>query len=444
MTCYLQNISLNIHYIYFTGNFKNNNVFSFKFIDIANERDNFPNWHIIIYVVFVVALVVAIAVLVYKRRGSKSKKLQESNRSSLNSFRNSLTDNNKLLDSSTDVKSEVNLLSYYTKREISRSSFTITKHIGSGNFGTVSMGELNGLYSSNSKTTVAIKSTKGPAEGAELRDFLQEIKIMSNTNAHLNLVSMIGSSYSELDGEKEVWLIIEFCNFGDLKTFLVENKKRILQNDSNDQINDKCLIHWAHDVSKGMEFLSRQNIMHGDLAARNVMLDDNPVQSSRYIAKIADFGLSKRFYNNVEYEKQTRNLIPWKWMAYEFLTCDYFTLTSDVWSFGVVLWEIFSFGKIPYGQKGYDEVISQLESGYRLPCPSEVNDITTWDPKVVYEDIKKLCFIEDPNERGTFSQVVETIEHHLSKDELCLYQEMGEKYRTERANYYMQLGKNKT
>ena len=92
-----------------------------------------------------------------------------------------------------DVKSQANLLPYDTKREIPRTMFEIKKQIGIGNFGTVSVGELTGLYSSNSKTTVAIKSTKGPAEGAELRDFLHEIKIMSYTKAHLNLVSMIGS-----------------------------------------------------------------------------------------------------------------------------------------------------------------------------------------------------------------------------------------------------------
>ena len=418
--------------------------FSFKFIDLPIEEANFPNLYITIIIVFVVASIATVAVLVHNRRISKSKKLQETNESSFNSFRNSCNNDDKLFDSNADVKSQADLLPYTTKREISRSLFTITNHIGSGNFGTVSMGELNGLYSSNSKTTVAIKSTKGPAEGVELRDFLLEIKTMGSIKAHLNLVSMIGSCSSELENEKEVWLIIEFCRFGDLKTFLVENKKGILRNDLNDQINDKCLLHWAHDVSKGMKFLSRQNIMHGDLAARNVMLDENPVQFGHHIAKIADFGLSKRFYNNLEYEKQTRNLIPWKWMAYEFLTCDYFTLTSDVWSFGVVLWEIFSFGKIPYGQNGYDEVISLLESGYRLPCPSEVKDITSWDPEIVYEDIKKLCFKEDPNERGTFSQVVETIEHHLSEDELSLYQKVEEKYQTERSNYYMQFAKNRT
>ena len=192
-----------------------------------------------------------------------------------------------------------------------------------------------------------------------------------------------------------------------------------------------------------MEFLSNQNVMHGDLASRNIMLDDNPIQSSRPIAKIADFGLSKRFYDNLEYEKQSRVLIPWKWMAYEFLTCDYFTLTSDVWSFGVVLWELFSFGKTPYGHQDFNDVIKQLERGYRLPCPSEILNITSWDPQRVYKDVTELCFIEDPNERGTFSKVVAAIQAHLSEEELSLYREMEEKYKSERSDYYTRLGKHK-
>ena len=206
-----------------------------------------------------------------------------------------------------------------------------------------------------------------------------------------------------------------------------------------DQVNHRNLLHWAHDISKGMEFLFKQNIMHGDLAARDVMLDTNPIHSGCYVAKIADFGLSKRFYSDLEYEKQSRVFVPWKWMAYEFLTCDYFTLASDVWSFGIVLWEIFSFGKTPYGHQEFNEVVSQLEDGYRLPCPSEVKIVTTWDPVEVYEKVTSLCFQEDPNKRGTFCKVVDAIESHLGEEELSFYTEMEKKYKTERSDYYSRL-----
>ena len=116
-------------------------------------------------------------------------------------------------------------------------------------------------------------------------------------------------------------------------------------------------------------------------------------------------------------------------------------MTSDVWSFGVVLWEMFSFGKIPYGHLDYNEVVEKLEEGYRLPCPSEVKNTLNWNAVKVYEDVTTLCFKDDPNERGTFSEVARDIEAHLSADELSFYKEMEEQYRSERSNYYNQFGK---
>ena len=209
--------------------------------------------------------------------------------------RNNGTNNKRrdeLFDPDKDINSQADLLTYNPRREIERSSFTITKKLGSGNFGTVSKGVLTGLYGNNSKTTVAIKRTIGPAEGSDLRDFLQEIKIMGYIKPHLNLVSMIGSCASDLDNEKEMWLIIEFCEYGDLKNFLIENKNKILSGSKEDNINDRCLMHWIYDIGKGMEFLSSNKIMHGDLAARNVMIDENVVKSGRLMAKVSFFFIS--------------------------------------------------------------------------------------------------------------------------------------------------------
>jgi serine/threonine protein kinase len=347
-----------------------------------------------------------------------------------------------MFDHNSDIKQQAHLLKYDSKREIPRSLISFTKQIGSGNFGNVSKGKLRGLSDPNLETTVAIKSINGPAEGADLRDFLREIKIMSYIKPHLNLVSMIGSCSSELENrrEREMLLIIEFCHYGDLKIFLSKRKNEILSGPKEGTINSKSLLYWAHDVSKGMQFLSNNKIMHGDLAARNIMLDDNPLEHRRPVAKVADFGLSKNFYDKQMYHKESRVFVPWKWMAIEYLTDEFFTLTSDVWSFGVVLWEILSFGKMPYGQQEYNEVLDRLEGGYRLPCPADVENLDTWSPRELYDELAEICFEADPDKRATFTMVVERIEAKLSKDELSEYEEMNSNYQSTCCINYLKLG----
>jgi len=342
-----------------------------------------------------------------------------------------------------DLKKQANLLSYDTKREIPRSLFTITSQIGKGNFGNVSKGELKELYSSNSLTPIAIKSMNGPAEGSDFQDFLEEIKIMSYIQPHLNLVSMIGSCSSNINNKKEMWLILEFCPHGDLKSFLTQNKNEILYGlkHKNIMLNDRCLIQWVHDIAQGMKYLSVKKIMHGDLAARNVLLSNSDLGGNQLIAKIADFGLSKKFYDNITYEKQSRLHIPWKWMAPEYLIRDVFMINSDVWSFGVLIYEVFSFGRSPYGHQSYDEVEKRLEEGYRLPCPMEIQSITSWSPEMFYNEITHVCFKEDPNNRASFTIVVNLIESSLYEEERENYRITTERYKANCYENYIKLGR---
>ena len=338
------------------------------------------------------------------------------------------------INPSKDIKGQAKMLPYNSQREIPKTSFTVIEQIESGNFGIVSKGELTGLYGTDPKTTVAIKSVNGPAEGDDLVNFMHEIKIMSYVEPHLNLVSMIGSCKSELDKDRELWLLLEFCRHGDLKTFVIKNQNKILACSEHDAINNRCVIKWAYDISKGMEYLSHNKIMHGYLAARNVLIDDNPLQYGYPVAKVADFGISKKFYDNLKYEKESRMYVPWKWMAFEYLTREFFTLTSDVWSFAVVLWEILSFGRIPYAHQEYNDVVKQLEDGYRLPCPTDIENVLTWSPKQLYEDLSKVCFLADPNARATFSDVVGLIEKKLSHEEISHYHSI-------RASNYLRIGR---
>ena len=335
----------------------------------------------------------------------------------------------------SDVKAHAALISYDKEREIPRSAFVVGDQIGSGNFGSVHKGSINELHASTSRSEVAIKSISGHVGDDEISNFIDEVKIMSYVKPHVNLVSMIGACTSELDKSREMWLVIEFCDHGELRKYLIQNKNKILSGAKTEVINNRCLVRWSYDVAKGMQYLSENFIIHGDLAARNILLGESPLNDGYPVAKVADFGLSKKLCGDVKYEKENRTMIPWKWMALELLKHDYLTLRSDVWSYGVLLWEMFSFGRIPYGHVDYDQVITNLENGFRLECPTDILRIFDWSPEKLYTEISKVCFEEDQNERGSFSDVVSIIEKELTQEENTKYLDMCDTYNKHAKNY---------
>ena len=182
--------------------------------------------------------------------------------------------------------------------------------------------------------------------------------------------------------------------------------------------------------------------MHGDLAARNILMDENPLKAGYPVAKVADFGLAKEMNDYLIYEKQSRVHVPWRWMAPEYLTGYYFTLASDVWSFGVLFWEILSIGKLPYGRQCLaDDLVDKIESGYRLVCPNGLEYICSWSPQALFSKISKLCFVSDPQHRGSFCDVVNTLREELTNDELAFYDRMKETYESTRSDIYLRLNK---
>ena len=343
-------------------------------------------------------------------------------------------------DPKLDFKDQLKDMPYNTKREIHRDCFNIDFQIGSGNFGKVYKGTVKGLYDDTSTTIVAIKVNHGNGAEGELKDFLDEIKLMSYIKAHPNLVSMIGSCSSDLTQDRKLWLVIEFCEHGDLKTYLVRNKEKLLCGEGNDGMDSRFLLKWSCDIARGMEYLENNRIMHGDLAARNVLVADNILIDNCPIAKVADFGLAKNFYGNVKYEKTSRLLVPWRWMAIEYLKDDFFTLRSDVWSYGVTLWEILSFGRTPYGRQEYDEVFRKLESGYQLSFPDECHGITSWSPEQMYKEISGGCFVMNPDIRQSFSDIVKALEAHLTTEEKMICSRTNEMYQKMRAAKYLKFG----
>ena len=121
-------------------------------------------------------------------------------------------------------------------------------------------------------------------------------------------------------------------------------------------------------------------------------------------------------------------------MALEYLTKDYFTLTSDVWSFGVLFWELLSFGKNPYGHQDYDEVVEKLKKGYRLSCPDEIIHVTDWSPESLFTNVSEMCFRPDPLERASFSKVLTRLEEELSTSEIKRYNDRKNIYHSMYSN----------
>ena len=348
-----------------------------------------------------------------------------------------LDGNPLMINFDCDIKKQRRNLAYNFKRDIQRNSFELGEEIGRGNFGKVEKGLLRELYDKDSKTKVAIKSVNGIVNANALSELLDEIKIMSYIRPHPNLVSMIGSCVSDLLQTGQLWLVLEYCEHGELKTYLQDNKNKILSN----EIDSRYQIKWAYDVAKGMQYLSEKKIMHGDLAARNVLLSEDA--SKDLVAKVADFGLSKNFYDNVIYQKESRLLVPWKWMAIEYLVDEYFMLSSDVWSYGVLWWEILSFAQEPYGFQEYDEVLEKLKCGYHLPCPSVWGSILSWSSELLYEKLANICFVMDPKKRASFSDVVQILENQLLSEEVEQYGKMFEHYQNINAKNYLRIGSEK-
>ena len=341
---------------------------------------------------------------------------------------------------SKEIRGAIALFAKTSKREVSRTRFELGEQIGKGNFGKVSKGYVIGLYNNSSKTSVAVKTISGQADDNDLENMLGEIMIMSKISPHLNLVSMIASCTSSFEECGELWLLLEYCKYGDLKNFLKVKRKEILYGMQDDVLNSRCLVKWAYDISNGMQYLVENKIMHGDLAARNVLIDEYSLNGGNFhVAKIADFGLSKELNEYIIYKKRARVEVPWRWMAPEYLVGNYFTITSDVWSFGVLLWEILSLGRIPYGFQNHDEVIALIKSDYRLSFPDGLEHIRDWSPQEMYKTISKRCLVKDPEERAMFSEIVGAIKEYLTQEEVELYNTIKENYHSTRSKNYLKL-----
>ena len=316
----------------------------------------------------------------------------------------------------------------HSNREIGRQCITVGEILGKGNGGIVYKGEFTASFAPGTKKQVAIKTINNEASCCAIQCFVAEIKMMRMLDFHCNLVNMIGIHTQGVLEKGEALMILEYCNEKDLLTLLSRNKKQITKSlntvsESDQLFHSRLLVTLAVQIARGMEYLASKRIMHGDLAARNILLHYDKNCSKNIIAKVADFGLSKHIVNKV-YNKKNRNYVPWKWMAYEFLENNIFTMKSDVWSYGVLIWEMFSLGREPYEDiDDWKELKEELRRKNYLQCPKEILTATTNGPsKEIYIEIARMCFVNEERDRSSFSDILRLLSLCLTNEELKQYE----------------------
>ncbi|XP_034232083.1 tyrosine-protein kinase Abl [Thrips palmi] len=260
--------------------------------------------------------------------------------------------------------------------EINRTDIVMRHKLGGGQYGDV----YEAVWKRHNMT-VAVKTLK--EDTMALKDFLEEASIMKEMK-HPNLVQLLGVCTRE----PPFYIITEFMSKGNLLDYL--------RNGNKDQINAVVLMYMATQIASGMSYLESRSFIHRDLAARNCLVGEN------HLVKVADFGLA-RLMRDDTYTAHAGAKFPIKWTAPEGLAYNKFSTKSDVWAFGILLWEIATYGMSPYPGVDLTDVYHMLEKGYRMECPPGC-------PPKIYE-LMRECWQWVPGERPTFQEIHHALEN---------------------------------
>ncbi|KAM9216226.1 proto-oncogene tyrosine-protein kinase receptor Ret isoform 7-T7 [Dugong dugon] len=296
------------------------------------------------------------------------------------------------------------------KWEFPRKNLVLGKTLGEGEFGKVVKATAFRLKGKAGYTTVAVKMLKENASSSELRDLLSEFNLLKQVN-HPHVIKLHGACSQ--DGP--LFLIVEYAKYGSLRGFLRESRKvgpsyvgsggsrssSYLDNPDERALTMGDLISFAWQISRGMQYLAEMKLVHRDLAARNVLVAEGRKM------KISDFGLSRDVYEEDSYVKRSKGRIPVKWMAIESLFDHIYTTQSDVWSFGVLLWEIVTLGGNPYPGIPPERLFNLLKTGYRMERPDNCSE-------EMYS-LMLQCWKQEPDKRPVFADISKDLEKMMVK-----------------------------
>ncbi|XP_078587764.1 uncharacterized protein LOC144868910 [Branchiostoma floridae x Branchiostoma japonicum] len=285
--------------------------------------------------------------------------------------------------------------------ELSRGLLEVEKEpIGKGAFGLVFRAIAVGLDKNPLPVTVAVKTLPEHPTNEQRQDFLDEIQTILDIGPHPNVLGMRGCCTMS----DPLYLVVEYMPYGDLLHFLWECRQPAAhKEDPIYQFQEKGVYQVARQVARGMEYLAQKRFIHGDLAARNVLVGDG------LVVKISDFGLSSDIYHRGYMRENVGRKIPLKWVSPERIygggRC---TIKSDVWSFGVLLYELVTLGGVPYPGMTMRQIMDKLKNGYRMERPD--------DCSILLYDVMKRCWKWKPVERPSFSDLFNEFDSILNFD----------------------------
>ncbi|KAL1492091.1 hypothetical protein ABEB36_012584 [Hypothenemus hampei] len=306
------------------------------------------------------------------------------------------------MSTSLDPNSDTKSVKVETKWKFPRQRIVIEQLLGEGEFGRVLKAKAFNIAGKPGYSLVAVKTLKPDARKQDFYDLLSEYQLLKQVH-HPHVIQLLGVCTHE-DGP--LYVIIEYASQGSLRNYLRKTRHimtsdlRLLEDNPDHRVTPRDILSFARQIACGMSYLSDIKLVHRDLAARNILLSENRV------CKISDFGLTRDIYEDNAYFKKSKGRVPVKWMAPESLADHLYTTKSDVWSYGILLWELVTLGATPYPGVQVENLYHLLKEGYRMEKPS--NCATS-----LYALMKK-CWNVRPDCRPSFLEIYDFLDNLLT------------------------------